>query len=254
MITMNTKFLLFTFTMLFVHANVYAQNPTDARPADLTAAIDRVKTATQELLDAVAPGNKAVWEKYLAQESIYTDEEGRVLTRRQLLDELKPLPKGYIGSIRIGETKVAAQENIIVLSHLDHEDLELYGQKIYTKFHTTSTWVKQKDGQWKLLSTHVMAIPNERKQAAVNSSKLNDYVGVYRLSPEVTYTVSVENGTLYGQRTGRLREELLPLCNDMFYKRGVWRGEKVFERNGEGLVIKMADRRENNDLVWSKVK
>lgn len=41
---------------------------------------------------------------------------------------------------------------------------------------------------------------------------------------------------------------------DMFYRRGVWRGEKVFARDAQGRVVTLLDRRENNDLVWRKVK
>jgi len=48
--------------------------------------------ATQEMLDAVAPGDKKVWEHFLAQEAIYTDENGKTYTKKEFLDELKPLP------------------------------------------------------------------------------------------------------------------------------------------------------------------
>ena len=83
---------------------------------------------------------------------------------------------------------------------------------------------------------------------------LDSYVGQYQLWPDVSYTITREGEQLFGQRTGRAKEELLPLCSDMFYRKGVWRGEKVFERDNSGKVVKMLDRRENNDLVWKKVK
>lgn len=139
-------------------------------------------------------------------------------------------------------------------SHLDREDLELYGQKIVTYFHSTDTWAKQDDGNWRRAATPVMAIPNERKPAKVDPKTLDSYVGQYQLSPEVFYTITREGDRIFGQRTGRAKEELLPLCGDIFFKKGVWRGEKVFERDSGGKVIKLLDRRENNDLVWKKVK
>ncbi len=154
----------------------------------------------------------------------------------------------------MGEPKVLIQDNVIALSHRDREDLELYGQKIVTYFHSTDTWAKQKDGQWRIVATQTMAIPNERKPMPINSQKLDAYVGQYQLSPEVTYTITREGDRLFGQRTGRARDELLPLCVDILYRKGVWRGEKVFERDPQGNVVKMLDRRENNDLVWKKVK
>ena len=216
--------------------------------------VGRLKRATQELLDAIAPGDKAVWERYLAEGSIYTDEEGRVLAKDELIKELTPLPQGYVGTIKIGETRALVQENVVVLSHRDREDLELYGQKIVTYFHMTNVWARQKDGQWRLVSTQVMAIPNERKPAVIDPKSLDAYTGQYQIAPQVIYTVTREGEKLYGQRTGRAREELLPLCTDIFYRKGVWRGEKVFERDVQGRVVRMLDRRENNDLVWTKVK
>jgi hypothetical protein len=139
--------------------------------------VAQLKQMTQELLDAIAPGDKAVWQRYLAEGSIYADEEGRVLTRDELIKELNPLPKGYVGSIKIGDTKVLMQDNVVVLSHRDREELELYGQKIVTYYQMTNTWAKQPNGQWQLVSTHVMAIPNERKPAVIDPKGLAAYTG-----------------------------------------------------------------------------
>ena len=216
--------------------------------------VDQLKRATQELLDAVAAGAVAVWQRHLAEGCIYTDEEGNVKTKEDLLKELKPLPKGYVGSIKMGEPKVLAQENVIVLSHRDREELELYGQKLITWFHSTDTWAKSQDGQWRLVAVQVMAIPNERKPISVSAKKLDEYIGQYQLAPEVIYTVTREGDKLFGQRTGRATEEWLPLYEDIFYRKGVWRGEKVFERDAKGRIVRMLDRRENNDLVWKKTK
>jgi Domain of unknown function (DUF4440) len=216
--------------------------------------VERLKRMTQELLEAIAPGDKAVWQRYLAEGSIYADEEGRVLTKDQLIKELNPLPAGYVGSIKIGDTKILVQDNVVVLSHRDREELELYGQKIITYFHMTNTWARQSDGQWQLVSTHVMAIPNERKPAPIDLKSLDSYVGYYELAPQVFYTITREGDKVFGQRTGRAKEELLPLCVDTFYRKGVWRGEKVFVRDAGGRVTAMHDRRENNDLIWKKVK
>jgi hypothetical protein len=232
---------------LTARADAATQNPRDA-------VVEQLKRATQELLDAIAPGETMVWQKYLAEGCIYTDEEGNVKTKGDLLRELNPLPKAYIGSIKMGEPRVFFQGNVVVMSHRDREELELYGQKLITWYHSTDTWIKQQDGQWKLAAVQVTAIPNERTPVAVSPSKLDEYVGQYQLAADVVYTITREGNKLFGQRTGRVKEELLALCADTFYRKGVWRGEKVFERDDKGKVIRMLDRRENNDLVWKKVK
>lgn len=216
--------------------------------------IEQLKSATQEMLDAIASGRKEVWDRYLAAGSLYADEEGRVLTKEALLKELNPLPKGYVGTIKMGEPQVLVQKNVIVLSHRDREELELYGQKLITYFHSTDTWAKQPNGQWLRVATQVIVIPSERKSGVIDSKKLDDYLGQYQLAPDVLYTITREGNQLFGQRSGRAKEELLPLCHDMFYRKGVWRGEKVFERDTKGQVIRLLDRRDNNDLVWQKIK
>ena len=231
-----------------------AIQPKSTQKVSRDEIVDKLKRATQEMLDAIARGDKTVWERYLAEGSIYADEEGRVLTKNELIKELRPLPPGYQGSIKVGETKSLVQENVAVLSHVDHEELVLYGQKLLTNFLTTQTWAKQKDGEWQVVSTQVMALPNERKPAVIDLKNLDSYVGQYELGPEVTYTITREGDKLFGQRTGRAKEELLPLCVDIFYRKGTWRGERVFQRDGQGRVVTMLDRRENNDLIWKKIK
>jgi ketosteroid isomerase-like protein len=226
-----------------------------------TGVVEQLKKATQELLDAVAPGQTAVWQKYLAEDCVYTDEEGNIKTKEDLLKELRPLPQGYVGSIKMGEPRVVIRDAVIVLTHRDREELTLYGQKLITWFHSTDTWAKQPDGQWKLAALHVTVIPNERKPMALDPKtaartpqKLDAYVGQYQTSPEASYLITREGDKLFGQRKGRDKEELLPLYADVFYRKGVWRGEKVFERDAKGKVVRMLDRRDNNDLVWEKVK
>lgn len=242
--------------LLALAATLLAVPAREARAAARGGAgiVEELKRKTQELMDAIALGDKTVWERYLAEGSLYSDEEGRVLTKRELLEELRPLPPGYVGSIRTGDWKTLERENVVVLSHRDREDLELYGQKLVTYFQMTNTWAKGKDGRWQIVSTQAMAIPSERKPSAIDPSRLDAYVGRYRLAPEVTYTITREGDTLLGERSGRPKEELLPLCMDTFYRKGVWRGEKVFERDGQGNVVRMLDRRDNNDLIWQKVK
>src|SRR4249920_2961328 len=47
---------------------------------------------TQKLLDAIAPGEKAPWAKAMAEECLYSDENGTTMTKAKFLEELGPLP------------------------------------------------------------------------------------------------------------------------------------------------------------------
>src|SRR5262249_59371204 len=165
--------LFVVFAMTLASSSVQSQSASDPASNDAdNVIVERLKRATQELLDAVAPGDVAVWRRYLAEGCLYTDEEGAVKTKEDLLKEFKPLPQGYVGSIKMGEPQVFMQDNVVVLSHRDRETLTLYGQTIITWFHMTDTWVREADGQWKLAAEQVMVIPNERKPVHLSPEQL----------------------------------------------------------------------------------
>src|SRR6202008_888746 len=100
---------------------------------------EELKQITQQLLDAIAVGDKAVWDKYLADACIYSSEDGRTLTKSQLLEELRPLPEGYIRKLRVANPQVRQYGDTAIITYDAMEDLEMHGQKIKTRFHTTDT-------------------------------------------------------------------------------------------------------------------
>src|SRR5947199_8345279 len=51
---------------------------TLACAADLPITQDELVRRTQELYDAIVPGNQAPWKKYFADDCIFADEKGRI--------------------------------------------------------------------------------------------------------------------------------------------------------------------------------
>src|ERR1044072_9585299 len=72
-------------------------------PAAITQ--EELVRRTQELFDAVVPGNKEPWQKYFADDCIFADEKGRNFNKTQLVADITPLPKGYQGTIKIARTR-----------------------------------------------------------------------------------------------------------------------------------------------------
>ena len=207
----------------------------------------------QELYDAIPSGNKAVWEKYVADDVIYTDENWRILTKQQLVESLTPLPKGYSGSIRMANIQYRINGDAAVLSYRALEEEYVFGQKLSPVYLVTDTYFKR-DGRWQMIASHVIVLPSERKPITVNPKLYKSIVGEYELTDGVRYSITLEGDKLMGQRTGRTKEELLPADENTFFPKGTIRGEKVFVREASGRVTQMLDRRENNDLVWKRVK
>ena len=211
-----------------------------------------LKTIAQSLLDAVAQGDTMVWERSLHRDFVLTDETGNLVTRPAMLSYLRTLPRGQSDRLRLGTTVVRRVGNVAVVHHRDLEHADVAGQTIDAEYQTTDTYVKV-GGRWKLLASHVMALPRPRKAISIDTAKLRDLEGTYELQPGVTYSVRLENGRLVGQRGGNGPETLLPMSADMFFPEGTVRGEKLFTRDADGRIVALVDRRDNIDLVWKRV-
>jgi len=242
--------LLTSFLLLMFSISGFAQ--TVQKSADAATEAELVRIG-QELYDAIAVGNRLPWEKYVADDIIYTDENWHILTKKDLLDGLSPLPKGYSGSIRMASIQSRISGDAAVLSYRALEEENVFGQKLTPIYLVTDTYFKR-DGHWQLVASHVIVMPGERKSVVMNSNLYRPFVGQYELTQGVTYTIALEGEKLIGQRSGREKEELVPADENTFFRKGSIRGEKVFARDASGHVTAMLDRRENNDLTWKKIK
>ncbi|HKB90225.1 MAG TPA: hypothetical protein VKC60_06880, partial [Opitutaceae bacterium] len=90
---MNIRPLILVFTLSFFKP----LEPVCGDPAAITQ--EELVRRTQELFDAVVPGNKEPWQKYFADDCIFADEKGRNFNKTQLVADITPLPKGYSGTI-----------------------------------------------------------------------------------------------------------------------------------------------------------
>src|SRR5262245_59065708 len=81
------------FAMALALISVHAQNTNvPARNDAASATVEQLKRATQELLDAIAPGDVAVWQRYLAfrptdgarQRRVASALRGHILQKRRV--------------------------------------------------------------------------------------------------------------------------------------------------------------------------
>lgn len=220
-------------------------------PQSVEAAREELLAKSQALLDAITAGDKEVFQDTLDPEGLFTDEEGNVHRGPTLIEEIRPLPPGHAGSLRMVDPQVRISGDVGIVTFEIAETLDLYGQRLSTRFHTTHVFQRGPSG-WRLIAFHNNVLPSELRPVAVDPATFDAYAGTYRLSPEVRARVWREEGRLFMQRVGRDREELLPIGNDRFVHAGAPRGERFFRRDAGGRVIELVDRRDNNDLVWRR--
>jgi hypothetical protein len=124
-----------------------------AAPGDATATL---RAQTQEMLDAIAAGNAAVWDRYLDPGVVYLSEAGEVETKASLLAQLKPLPAGISGHIAMSRFDVKQFGDVAIVLHVDEESEDYFGHPIHAQYMTTATWQLGADG-WKMIASQVYA-------------------------------------------------------------------------------------------------
>src|SRR5437763_13365967 len=202
--------------------------------ADNTA--DILQRQTQELMDAVGTGSKAVWERFMDAKAIYTDESGVVMSKSQMIQEMRLLPPEVSGKIKIIEFKAAVQGTTAVTSHLDDEEENYHGHKLHCQYRTTDTWTKTADG-WRLVGGQVLALRTDPPAIQLTTQQMDEYAGRYALTPTIIYEIRNKDGALEGQQSGRPAEALRAEVADMLFVPGKPRYRKVFLRGPDGRII-----------------
>ena len=82
---------------------------------------------------------------------------------------------------------------------------------------------------------------------------VTEFVGTYELAPGVQMRITSEDEKLYSQRENRPKVQLIPEATEIFFAKGI-EGRKLFRRGSDGKVDALIDRRNNEDVIWKKVK
>jgi hypothetical protein len=206
----------------------------------------------QEMADAIVLGDAAVWDKYLDANVIYAEEDDSYKGKAETLKELKPLPKGLGGTIKLELLSYHEEGDVAVGLFRQNETERYFGQTIYAKYLTNTTWRKRADG-WKMIAGQVLAERTDPPAIILPASRLAQYVGTYQLKDsEPSFTLTLVDGQLVGTRNGRKPSPWSAEASDVFFVAGDARIRKIFQRDASGRVTGFVERRESWDIVWVK--
>src|SRR6476620_2100151 len=85
--------------------------------ADVPLTQDELVRRTQELYDALVPGNQGPWEKHFADDCVFADEKGRIFDKPKLIADITPLPVGYSGTIKVEKAQSRIIGSTAILSY-----------------------------------------------------------------------------------------------------------------------------------------
>ncbi len=226
-------------------------SPVTAAQAPAPAPAAELRRLTQELLDAIAPGNASVWERALDERFVHLDENGVVRDRPKFLAELQPLPPGLVGRIEIDRFDATVLGETAVTVYEIQEYLDYHGQQLRSRFRSLDTWIATPAG-WKLLAEHTAAVLKDPPTVALGRDELCAYAGVYSLTPEIQTTIRCASDGLTSERAGRPAAKYSAELRDIFFVPGQPRTRRIFTRDATGRVDGFVDRREGEDVRWRR--
>jgi hypothetical protein len=237
--------LLSIFLVLCCGSNVVS-------PAERDAAVteNELVRRTQELYDAVVPGNQAPWKKYFADDCIFADEKGRTMDKRKLVADITPMPAGYSGAIKIEQVQSRIYNNVAILSYNANEKETIFGQELSARYHVMDTWLRR-DGNWQIIASQAHRYYEDPAVGKTDSKKFPDFIGGYELAPGQIRTVIAEGDSLFVERSGK-KDQLFPEASELFFRKGI-EGRILFRYDKNGKVDALIDRRNNEDVVWRRV-
>lgn len=228
-----------------------AQSAVAAPNAPSAEVVKWFQTTEQALMDSLASGDKAAWERVMDPACVVTSEEGQVTGRQQFLDEVRPLPEGLAGGIAVQELTVQEFPSFAVVRYLADEWESVFGQRLSVKYRVTNTY--RRDGaDWKMVASHLAVVTQDPPAQAVSGAGWPALVGSYRLLPAGwTLTVELRDGKLYAGRDPKKLKPLVPLTPDAFVLSGSL-GEWLFVVEND-KATRIVNLRKFATLVWTRV-
>jgi hypothetical protein len=166
---------------------------------EATITQDELVRRTQELFDAVVPGNQEPWKKYYADDCVFADEKGRQMDKTKLLADISPMPKGYSGTIKVVNPVSRIIGDTAILSYDCDETETVFGQHLTARYHGTDTWLRRK-GAWQIVASQTMRYYDDPAIGRADPTKFPEFSGAYELAEGQTRKVFTESGALFVER------------------------------------------------------
>jgi len=209
------------------------------------------QTTEQALMDALAPGDKAVWDRIMDPSCVVTTEEGQVMTKQQFLDELRPLPEGLTGGIAVKELAVQEFPGFALVRYLADEWESVFGQRLSVQYRVTNAY-RREGPTWKMVASQLSVVTRDPPAQVVSKAAWPGMVGQYRLLPNGwTFSVELRDGELHAGRDPQKLRPLVPLTPDAFVLSGSL-GEWVFVVEN-GRAARILNLRKHAVLTWTRV-
>jgi hypothetical protein len=179
------------------------------------------QASTQALFNAITSGDKGPWDKVMDPTCVITSEDGEVEGKKKFLDELIPLPKGFVGAGTIVDLTVRDLGSVAVVHYFIDETEDIFEQHLKTRYVETDTYQRQA-GAWKMVAMQVTVVPRNLEPIAVDKSNWPALLGDYHFpgDDKVRLKVFMRGNRVMGGKDEASAKELIPLSPLVFYQEG----------------------------------
>jgi hypothetical protein len=236
-------------TSLLVFAAAAAGCPVSgqAAQADLRGWIE---TRTQALFDAIAIGDKGIWDRTMDTDCVITTEDGEVMGKAKFLSDLRPLPRGFSGHGKIRDLTVRDLGEVALVHYRIDEWESIFAQELKTTYVETDTY-RRSAGNWKMVAMQLTVVPQDLEPIVADPSVWPALEGEYGFpgddQMQVRYRVFARNGALFGGRDEKSATALIPLAPLVFFQAGSIH-LMIFVKNEAGAVTEVREIHKYNEV------
>jgi ketosteroid isomerase-like protein len=209
-----------------------------------------IRAQTEEFSRAGKAGDRATLDRLLDRDVVFTNEDGSMPSRQEIIDGAAPATGNF--QLVVTEFKLTSQGDVATATFVDVLTEDFHGLKLRTDFHSTEVWRKRGD-QWKMIASQTTVVPHDPPPIALTTVELDDYVGEYRLAPDVHTVITRSDDTLFASTNGGQKRRLLVEYRDLLFVPGLPSGRRYIQRDGTGRVAGYVVDLNGNDVLVRKV-
>ena len=212
-----------------------------------------VRRLEDEWLGSYLRGDKATFDRIVAEDFTGTDESGKVRTKAQEREIIQAPPSSIKASLTNEDVQVRIYGDTTIVNGRIVYKAQPGGQpQISFQSRFTDTLLKRR-GSWQVVARHYSRLPPERTAVKIDSKVFDAYRGQYELAPGFFLSVTKEGDKLMTQATGQPKFELLAESEIGFFIKDI-SALFIFMRNEKGEVNQLITIQDGRIISAKRIK
>lgn len=212
-----------------------------------------VRGLEDEWLGCYLRGDKATFDRIVADDFTGTDESAKVRNKAQERELIQASPSSIKASLTNEDVQVRIYgDTAIIVGRIVYKAQPGGQTEISFQSRFTDTLLKRQ-GRWQVVARHYSRLPPERTAVKLDPKVYDAYVGQYELAPNFVLTVTKEGDKLVSQATGQPKFELQPESEIDFFIKDI-SALFIFMRDEKGEVNQLITIQDGRIISARRVK